>query len=434
MTMNQQPSENKNTALTLVKNQALTVYPTDEPIKEESYGGVFEVPPDDVNDLTNNRSSRVLWTALATLAIGFTWAYLADIDQITRGTGSIIASQKTQIIQAADGGVIDELLVKEGDVVLPNQTLAILDQSKAGAAVAEVQSKQQSLQGTVIRLKAEMLERPLVFPTNVKFPADVIDTQRQLYQKRRQALSEEIGALSRSLQLSQEELSLNQELLKTGDVGRTEVLRLQRQTNELQAQITNRKNKYFQDSQAELAKAEEDLASITQTVNQRQTSLDYTTLVAPAGGVVRNVRFTTKGAVLRPGDELLTIVPTSDSLIVEAKIKPSDIAFVRKGMPANVKIDAYDYSIFGTLDGVVTYISADALTEDAPKTNTGEPQSYYRVHVETTNRHFKKRSNEELEIIPGMTGTVEIKTGKNTVLNYLIKPLVKTLNESMTER
>ena len=103
-------------------------------------------------------------------------------------------------------------------------------------------------------------------------------------------------------------------------------------------------------------------------------------------------------------------------------------------MPANVKIDAYDYSIFGTLDGVVTYISADALTEDAPKTNTGEPQSYYRVHVETTNRHFKKRSNEELEIIPGMTGTVEIKTGKNTVLNYLIKPLVKTLNESMTER
>ena len=429
-----QPEPSTNRALSIAHYRGLTATDTETPVEENSYGGVYEVTFTEDLERAHRGPSRILWVAIATLATAITWAAFAEIDQITRGTGSIIASQKTQVIQAADGGVIEELLVKEGDTVTANQVLATLDQSKVGAAVAEVQSKLYSLSATVIRLKAEVLERPLNFPTDIKFPVDVIETQKQLFQKRRQALYEEIGSLARSLKISQEELQLNEELMKTGDVSKTELLRLQRQTNDLQAQITNRKNKYFQDSQAELAKAEEDLAAITQTLNQRQTSLDYATITAPAGGVVRNVRFTTKGAVLRPGDELLTIVPTADNLIIEAKIKPSDIAFVRRGMHANVKIDAYDYSVFGTLDGLVTYISADTLTEDAPKSSTGEPQTYYRVHIETTSKQFKKRPDQSLELLPGMTGTVEIKTGNNTVLKYLVKPLVKTLNEAMTER
>ena len=145
------------------------------------------------------------------------------------------------------------------------------------------------------------------------------------------------------------------------------------------------------------------------------------------------MRFTTKGAVLRAGDELLTIVPTADSLIVEAKIRPADIAFIKKGMPANIKIDAYDYAVFGTLNGEVIYISADTLTDENAKAGT-ENATYYRVHVETKDRTFKKRPNETLELIPGMTSTVEIKTGKNNVLRYLFKPLIKTVDQSFGER
>ncbi|MFN4329138.1 MAG: HlyD family type I secretion periplasmic adaptor subunit [Limnobacter sp.] len=379
--------------------------------------------------------SPVIWVVLVTLVIALGWAAWAELDQVTRGTGAIIASQKTQIVQAPDGGVIEELLVREGDVVKPNQLLATLDTAKAGAAVAEVVAKQGSLQASIVRLRAEVLETPMTFPDSLKKYPDIIAAQTRLYQKRRQALNEEVSALVKSLKLIEEELVLNEKALATGDVSKTEVIRLRRQANDLQSQITNRRNKYFQDAQAELAKAEDELATVSQTVNQRQASLDYTRLTAPVGGAVRNVRFTTKGAVLRPGDELLTIVPTADALIVEAKIKPSDIAFIRKGMTANIKVDAYDYSIYGTLEGVVTYISPDTLTDDqGTRQATGEPTTYYRIHVETRDRSFKKRADEQLDLIPGMTTTVEVKTGKSSVLRYLFKPVVKTLDQALVER
>lgn len=393
--------------------------------------GLYEVPVD-VNT-PGKIQSPVIWAVFATLAVAVGWAAFAEIDQVTRGTGAIIASQKTQIVQAPDGGVIEELLVREGDVVKPNQVLAKLEQGKAGAAVAEVFAKQNSLQAAIVRLRAEVLETPMVFPQSLKAFPEIIDAQTRLFQKRKQALNEEVGALARSLRLAEEELKLNENLLATGDVSRTEVIRLRRQANDLQSQITNKRNKFFQDAQAELAKAEDELASVTQTVNQRQASLDYTSLTAPLGGVVRNVRFTTKGAVLRPGDELLTIVPTADSLIVEAKIRPADIAFISKGMPANIKVDAYDYAIFGALNGEVIYISPDTLTDENAKAGS-DNATYYRVHVETKDRTFAKRANETLDLIPGMTTTVEIKTGKNNVLRYLFKPLVKTMDQSFGER
>jgi adhesin transport system membrane fusion protein len=255
-----------------------------------------------------------------------------------------------------------------------------------------------------------------------------------LYQRRRSAVDEEIEALRASQAITREELAMNESLLKTGDVSQTEVLRLRRQLTEMQGQITNRRNKYFQDAQAELAKAEEDLAGIQEASNQRKASLEYTTLTASLGGVVKNVRFTTQGAVLRPGDELLTIVPADEALIVEAKIKPSEIAFIKKGLPATVKLDAYDYTVFGTLEGEVIYISADTLQEENNRNTAPDQQAYYRVHVQTKGRTFKNRPEEQLALIPGMTATVELQTGTNTVLKYLLKPVVKTLNQSLSER
>jgi membrane fusion protein, adhesin transport system len=230
--------------------------------------------------------------------------------------------------------------------------------------------------------------------------------------------------------LAVKELQMTEPLLKTGDVSRVDVLKLERQVADLQAQITNKRNKYLQDTQAEFSKVSEDLASAEQSLLQRKDQLDHAEIRSPSNGVVKNVRITTLGGVLKPSEELMQIVPVEDALLIEVKAKPTDIAFIKPGLPANVKIDAYDYSIYGTLSGHVTYISADTLSEDLRQ---GE-QPYYRVQIKTDGKRFKGRPNEKLEIQPGMTAVGEVITGHSTVLRYLVKPLVKTLNESMVER
>ena len=253
---------------------------------------------------------------------------------------------------------------------------------------------------------------------------------RSLFQRRQAAINEEIASLERSLELVKKELDMNLPLLKSGDVSRAEVLKLQRQVADIQGQITNRRNKYFQDAQAELAKAQEDLESVEQVLAQRREQLAYTEVHAPMDGVVRNVRLTTQGGVAKPGDEILQIVPLDDDLIIEAKVRPADIAFIKPGLSATVKLDAYDYSIYGSLRGTVSYISADTLNEE---TRAGD-MPYYRVQIKTRDRNLSSRRNERIDIQPGMTATVEIKTGRRTVWRYLTKPITKTLDESLGER
>jgi adhesin transport system membrane fusion protein len=202
------------------------------------------------------------------------------------------------------------------------------------------------------------------------------------------------------------------------------------QTADLQAQMNNAYNKYLQDTQTEMGKVEEDLASAEQTMAQRKDQLDHVELKSPVNGVVKNVRITTLGGVVKPSEEVMQIVPNDDDLVVEAKVRPADVAFLKPGLDANVKIDSYDYTVYGSLAGKLIYISADTLTEDLKQ---GE-QAYYRVQVKTDGKRFSGRPDSKLEIQPGMTATVEIKTGHNTILKYLIKPVIKTVSESLGER
>ncbi|MDP2695057.1 MAG: HlyD family type I secretion periplasmic adaptor subunit, partial [Gallionella sp.] len=254
--------------------------------------------------------------------------------------------------------------------------------------------------------------------------------QLALFNKRQGAMRDEIAALERSRKLIQEELEMNMPLLKTGDVSRAEILKLQRQVADIEGQITNRRNKYLQECQTELGKAQEDLTGVTQIVAQRKEQLDFTEVRSPMDGIVRNVRLTTLGGVAKPGEEIMQIVPVDDDLIIEAKVKPADIAFVKPGLPATVKLDAYDYSIYGSLEGKVTYISADTLDVDV----RNNEQPYYRVQIKTSIRNLAGKDNERIDIQPGMTAVAEIKTGKKTVLQYLTKPITKTISESMEER
>lgn len=372
----------------------------------------------------------IVWAVTAVLVLFVVWANWAVLDQITRAPGAVIASSKTQVIQSMDGGTIRELHVKEGDTVEAGQVLVEFDKTRSEAAYLESRAKAFGLMATVARLEAEVLGTPLKFPQEVRTYPDFLEAQTMLYNKRQAAIRQEIQALDGMVVLVKKELEMTEPLLKSGDVSMTDVLRLQRQVADLQAQRTNRSNKYFQDAQAELSKAQEDLAGVQQNMAQRKSQVDQTELRAPVRGVVKNVRITTQGGVVRPGDEVMQIVPLEDDLVIQAKVSPTDIAFLKPGQTASVKIDAYDYTIYGDLSGKLTYISADTLSEDLKQ---GE-QPYYRVMVRTDGRRFSARPAEKLDIQPGMTATVEVKTGQRTVMQYLLKPLVKTLSQSLGER
>ena len=371
-----------------------------------------------------------VWGSVLVVGLFIAWAFFAQIDQITRAQGQIIPSSRTQIIQAPDGGVIEELRVREGAEVNRGDLLVRFDQTKAEASYREAEFKVAGLSATVARLRSEVFGgEPIFKKETLQFP-EFRQNQLDLLFKRRDSLESEIRAIERMKVLAQRELDMTRPLLKTGDVSMAEVLRLERMVAEQEGQITNRKNKYQQDSQSELNKLEEDLAGAKETLIQRKNLLDNTELRAPVNGTVKNVRVTTRGGVLRPGDELMQIVPVDDALIVEAKVKPSDVAFLKPDQDVVIKIDAYDYTIYGSLEGKLSYISADTLNEDVKQ---GE-QAYYRVQVKTESPRFNRRPNENLQLQPGMTATIEIKTGGNTVLKYLLKPVIKTLNESLGER
>lgn len=378
------------------------------------------------------RSGRLLVLASAAAIGGFiTWADWAEIDQITRASGQVIASSRNQVIQELDGGIVKDILVKEGSLVKQGQTLVRFEQAKSESSYLESRARAAALKAAVARLRAEIGGGTPQFPPALdQYPA-IRANQELLFRSRQTAIREETEALRKSLELVQSELNILLPLLQSGDVSKAEVLKLQRQHAEIQGQITNRINKYRQDSQTDLSKALEELAGLEQIMAQRQDQLRRTVVTSPMDGVVRNIRITTRGGVARPGEEIMQIVPIEDDLLIEAKVKPADIAFVKPGLPVTIKLDAYDYSIYGSLEGSVTYISADTLNDETR--NANEP-AYYRVQVKTKTGGAGERAAKRMEIQPGMTAAVEIKTGTNTVWKYLTKPITKTLGESLGER
>jgi adhesin transport system membrane fusion protein len=379
---------------------------------------------------SETRGSLVIWISLLALLCFFVWASQAELEQITRAPGQIIASGRTQVIQASDGGVLQALMVKEGDTVERGQVLALLDRQKLRAAYQETRSRELALRATVARLQAEVVgSEPTFAAENEGYP-QFRANQLALLQKRRASINEETASLRKLLELAQRELAMTAPLVNTGDVSQADVLKLERQVADLQAQISNRQNKYLQDAQADLSRAEEELAGVQQILAQRADLLSRTELRAPMRGVVKNIRMTTIGGTLKPTEELMQIVPIENELLVEARIRPTDIAFIHTGQTASVKIDAYDYTLYGWLEGKVSYLSPDTLTEDLRQ---GE-QAYYRMQVHADDKRFAKQTKETIQLQPGMTVMVEVKTGKNTVLRYLAKPIVKTMREAMVEK
>ena len=360
------------------------------------------------------------------------WASVSKIDQLARARGQVIAMARTQVIQAADNGVLDRLLVVEGDRVTRDQVLAVLDQSRARAAYKDSKNKVAALEATLARLVAEVYGRDIEFHEDLApYPA-FRENQKALFERRKRALVEGIDALEESAALIRSELKITEPLLASGDVGEVEVLRLRRQLAEIKGQIINTRNKFFQDAQAEMTRAEEDLAAQRQLLRERETVFQQTEIRAPVDGVVNRIEINTLGAAVRPGEVLMELLPTESELIVEAKYPPADVASLRTGLSTAVKLDAYDASIYGSLDGEIIYISSDAIMENDPR--TGET-FYYRVRVRVQDpEESENKRTREITVTPGMTAMVEARTQKRTVMNYLTKPITKTLSASLTER
>ena len=404
----------------------------------------------------NSRRQRavVVLVAVIILMVGVVaWASVMQIETRSQAMGQVIASERTQVIQASVDGVMAKLLVREGETVQRNQLLAVLEQTQAQAAVNESSGKVAALQAAIVRYEAELQDiqssanpdtaragvarqrlrstGQLEFPKQLQAFPDFIRNQTELYERRRRSLLEELAVLSRLRDNVQEELRMSEPLLKTGDISRVEILRLQKQVAELEGQIINRRNKYFQDAQAELTRVQEELRSQQQSLTDRSVNFNRTEIRTPAAGVVRNIRITTRGARVRPGDIMLDLLPTDGELVLEAKLKPGDIGHVAVGQPATVKLDAWDYSIYGMLDGDVIYISPDALNED---TRAGE-HIYYRIRIRIRpDSRLRDRTGKTIEVQSGMTGQIDIRTGGQTVLTYLTKPVTKTLHQSFHER
>lgn len=374
------------------------------------------------------RLDLLLVAAAAFLLTLMIWAEIAVIEEQIRATGTVIVSSRSQVVQSVDGGSLKVLHVKEGQQVQAGDLIAELDPVRLQASTDEITAKMIGLQATIERLTAEVTEQPLQFSKAILAYPNILSSQSVLYDKRRRAQQEELTAISRSGDLAQQELDLMLKLASAGDASQSEVLKAQRQVNDLRAQQANKHNGFRQDAQLELAKVQSELAQTEQVFAQRHEALTSTQLRAPMSGIVKNVRYTTLGAVLKAGDELLQIVPSDDALIIEAHVKPSDVAFLRHGLRANVKLDAYDYTLYGALKGEVIYISPDTLEEDLK----GDEKPYYRVHIRTDSN--APNGQKALEVRPGMTASVEIITGSRTIANFVLKPLRRTVDEALHER
>ncbi|EPI9068048.1 HlyD family efflux transporter periplasmic adaptor subunit [Yersinia enterocolitica] len=374
------------------------------------------------------RMSAIVWLMLVGMIVMFIWAYFAILDEVTVGTGKVTPSSRAQLIESLDGGIINELLVHEGTIINKGQILARLDPTRFQSNYGEAAARVRTLRASSERLRAELTGAALAFSADTLKEPELVARETQFYLSRRQNLNETVSNLQQSLKLVQQELRMTEPLVAKGAASQVEVIRLQRQISDLRGKIDEARNLYAVRAREEQVKNNTDLDAQLQVVSGKQDQLTRTTLISPVRGIVKDIQVSTVGGVLQPGGKLMEIVPIEEQLLIETRINPRDIAYIRPGLPATVKITAYDSSIYGNLTGVVETVSPDTLQDEVKR-----DQFYYRIYVRTNRADLTNKAGKLFPILPGMVASVEIKTGQKTVLDYLIKPLNK-VKESLRER
>lgn len=415
------------------------------------------------------RAQTLVRSALLLVGVLLVWASLAKIDEVTKGEAKVIPSRQLQVIQSLDGGVVSEILVKEGQVVEAGQLLLKIDETRATSGVRESAAQVFALKAKLARLKAlaegHSFKPPEAQDGNME-EQRIVDEERQLYDAKRSELSALVSiseqqlaqrqqelseaeakrdSAKRSLELSQQELAKTKPLLATGAVSEVDVLRLERdvtrargdkeqasaQASRAKAAIAEATRKIQETDLSFRNEIRKDLSEVLGRLNALNEGavaladkVDKSQVKSPVRGRVQRLLANTVGGVVTPGKDILEIVPLDDALVLEAKVQPRDIAFIHPGQAATVKFTAYDFSIYGGLDAVVENISPDTVT-DEKGTNT-----FYVVRVRTKQPNF----NDKMPIIPGMTAEVDVLTGKKTVLSYLLKPVLKAHAYALRER
>lgn len=374
------------------------------------------------------RSTILVWSVSLMILCFFLWANFYTLDEVTTGTGKVIPSSHEQIVQSLEGGIVHTIDVQEGQVVERGQRLAQLDRTKTESGVQESVARLHAALATAARLTAQINNTPLTFPAELDDEPELVKSETELYNSSRNSLEKQLSGLKQGVSLIRRELSMTTPLVKQGAASDVEVLRLQRQINEMESKATDLETQYNVRAGEELAKANAEIEAQRSVILGRKDSLNRLEFFSPVKGIVKNIDVNTVGGVIPPNGKLMTLVPIDDQMLVEAQISPRDVAFIHPGQKAKVKITAYDYSIYGSFDGEVTTISPDTIQDEVRR-----DVYYYRVNIKTHANYLENKHKEKFYIFPGMIATVDIKTGNKSILDYLLKPLNK-MNEAMRER
>ena len=380
--------------------------------------------------IENKERKGMIYIILAAILLFLVWASWFEIEQTVRAPGQLVTETRTQIVQAADGGVIEKILVSEGDSVRKNQVLAILEDERAMAGVNEGKAKVAALSAALTRARAQAEGRPLNFSEEEQRFPEILFEQQALYDQALQSLAAEQQTWNTALAIAKEELIINENLFATGDASRLDVMRSRRQVVELEGKLQMIENEYKQRAREEVTQLQQQFISEQYQLLERESILKHTELHAPVDGIVKSLRIDTVGGVLRSGDELMQISPIDTELFVEVKINPADVGSLSLLLPASVKIDAFDYTIYGGLEGKLVYLSSDTLTQEGAD---GQSTVYYKalVKIDKTSNN-PKLSHTDLKA--GMTAGIDIQTGKRTILQYIMKPVTRAFAGAGTER
>jgi adhesin transport system membrane fusion protein len=421
---------------------------------------------------TSSRKSKIIiWMIMFFVVSAIVWASLAQVDEIVRGVGKIIPSRHVQIIQNLEGGIVSEIFVKPGDIVSQGQKLMKIDNKRYESSLGENTVSVNGFKAKAVRLYAEsnMVSFGKALDTlgYSDLSQDLLDNEKSLYDKdiaylkndsdmiheqmnqvqiRNQELASRIESLTESLALTQKEIAMTEPLIYTGAASKVDLLKLRKEHNSTSSEISSSKirirenNALIEESRRKLQESEinfrskaqkeynqtsSEIEKISETITGYKDQVERSEVLSPVEGIVKQVHINTVGGVIRPGMDIMEIVPIDDNLEVEAKIKPSDIGFIHEGQKALIKFTAFDFSIYGGLEAEVTYVSPDTTVE--------EKEVYYTVKLETDSNVIVKNGKEH-KIIPGMVVSADIITGKKTITDYILKPVLKTKQAAFTER
>ena len=437
--------------------------------RQAGASGVPTAVSADLLSLPSPRLSALMASLIGLVGAFVLWSAFAYITEVTAGRGRVIPASKIQVVQNLEGGIVRAILVREGEMVREGDVLVRIDPTIAGSSLGEAREKILGLMALIARLEAEVEDKPLAFPAAVlESRPDLAGHQREHFEARRRELEAAVGAFSlqetqrsqeiletqsriatlkRSLELAREELGLVRNLERNRAASRSELIgieakandidgalraaelalpRLQAAVSEIRDRRTEKISVFRGDALQKLAAARVELSAAEQASRSSEDKVARTTVKAPTTGIVKTVSVTTPGQVIQPGHSLMEIVPLNDTLLVEAQVRPQDVAFLRPGQAAKVKLTAYDPAIYGSLSARLEQIGADSITTDKGET-------YYLIRVRTEKSHLEYRG-QVLPIIPGMVADVDVVTGAKTVLTYITKPIVRMRDMALRER